>query len=138
MKKVRFNLIFGLVCLAGILFMPGCEKQLNHETGFLTGIITIGPICPVQSIPPNPDCLPTAETYKAYPVDVYSSDGIKKVARISPALDGTFKTELAPGDYLVVLEPNQNRTGSSNLPVGVSVISSGETVLNINIDTGIR
>ena len=138
MKKVSSNLIFGIVFLAGILFITDCKKQLNHETGFLTGIITIGPICPVQSIPPTPDCMPTAETYKAYPVGVYSSGGTNKIAQISPALDGSFKTELAPGNYLVMLEPNQNRTGGSNLPLEVSVISSGETVLNINIDTGIR
>ncbi len=138
MKKSSSKLIFGFAFLCGLLFMAGCEKRLSHETGFLEGVISIGPICPVESVPPRTDCLPTAETFKAYPVSVYSSDGTTRVAHINPALDGTFRTELAPGNYLVMLELNQNRAAGSNLPAEVSIVSSGETILNINIDTGIR
>lgn len=138
MKKGSSNLFFGILFLTGLLFMAGCEKRLTNETGFLEGVISIGPICPVESVPPRTDCLPTAETYKAYPVSVYSSDGTISVAHIIPALDGTFRTELVPGNYLVMLEPNQNRVATSNLPAEVSIVSSGETIINISIDTGIR
>ena len=58
--------------------------------------------------------------------------------QLSPSLDGSFITELAPGNYLVVLEKAQNYIGGSNLPVEVSISTQDKTLLNINIDTGIR
>ena len=118
--------------------MSGCDKQTTTETGFLEGVISIGPICPVERDPPDPACLPTAETYKAYPVSVWTSDGERRIAQLNPALDGSFRTSLAPGSYLVILENEQNRIGGSNLPAEVSINAHDKTVLNINIDTGIR
>ena len=136
MRKIYISLI--IVSLTGLFFISGCDKQINQGTGSLEGIISIGPICPVDTDPPGPGCLPTAETYKAYPVSIWTSNGRKKVAQLYPALDGSYKTELVYGDYLVVLENGQNRPGSSNLPVEVSIIPQNEAVLNIDIDTGIR
>lgn len=138
MKKHSYNVIFGTVFLTGLLFISGCDKQMAQEAGFLEGVILIGPICPVETNPPDPGCLPTAETYKAYPVSVWTSDGLRKIAQINPALDGSFRTELAPGNYLVILEKEQNKISSSNLPVEVSIITLDKTLLNIDIDTGIR
>ena len=125
------------VFLFGLLF-SGCDKQNNQGTGFLEGVISIGPICPVETDPPNPACLPTAETYKAYAVSIWTSNGRKKITQLNPALDGSYKTELVYGDYLVILENSQNRPGSSNLPVEIAIIPQNKTVLDINIDTGIR
>lgn len=110
---------------------------MDQESGFLEGIISIGPICPVETDPPQAGCLPTAETYKAYPVSVWSSDGSVKVAVIDPALDGSFKIELMPGNYRIILE-KQNGPGGSNLPQEVTIKPSGKTLVNVEIDTGIR
>jgi len=138
MDKRICNMIFSILFLTGLLFISACDKQITQETGFLEGNISIGPICPVERDPPDPGCLPTAETYKAYPVSVWTSNGRRKIAQINPALDGSFITELTPGNYLVILENEQNKIGSSTLPVGISIISKETTSLNINIDTGIR
>ncbi len=138
MEKRSYYRIFGIAFLTGLLFISGCDKQTSQEAGFLEGVISIGPICPVETVPPDPGCLPTAETFKAYPVSVWTSNGRRKITQINPALDGSFRTELAPGHYLVILENRQNRIGSSNLPVEVSIISKDNTILNIDIDTGIR
>jgi hypothetical protein len=124
--------------LAGLLFISGCDKQFPHDTGFLEGVISIGPICPVETVPPDPGCLPTAETYKAYPVSIWTSNGRKKIAQINPALDGSYKIELGPGNYLVILGTGSNRISRSNLPAEVKITSQNSTILNINIDTGIR
>jgi len=137
MKISFFMGIFRIVFLAGILVISGCENDSDKENGFLEGTISIGPLCPVETDPPQPRCLPTAETYKAYPVYVCTPDGSKKIVLISPELDGSFKTKLAPGKYLVVLDKEQ-RIGSSNLPQDVTVKSMETTGINIDIDTGIR
>ena len=137
MMRRSLKIIPCTVFLFGLLF-SGCDKQNNQGTGFLEGVISIGPICPVETDPPDPACLPTAETYKAYAVSIWTSNGRKKIAQLNPALNGSYKTELVYGDYLVILENSQNRPGSSNLPVEVSIIPQNKTVLDINIDTGIR
>jgi hypothetical protein len=138
MKKIRNQRILRLILFIGLISMFGCEKQSNHENGFLEGKISIGPLCPVETDPPSPGCMPTAETYKAYPVYVCTPDGSKKIELISPALDGSFKTELAPGKYLVILDKVQIKIGSSNLPQEVTIKPLETTVISIDIDTGIR
>ena len=122
----------------GLLLNAGCDKMSSQEVGFLEGKISIGPICPVETDPPDPGCLPTAETYKAYPVAVWTADGERKIIQINPALDGSYKTDLEPGRYLINLETHINNIGGSNLPVEVIIISDYITTLNIDIDTGIR
>jgi hypothetical protein len=120
------------------LFVLGCDIQNYQGTGSLEGVISIGPICPVETDPPQPGCLPTAETYKAYPVSIWTSNGRKKITQINPALDGTYRAELVSGDYLIILDNGQIGPGNSNLPAEVSIEPEKETILNINIDTGIR
>jgi hypothetical protein len=137
MIRRSYSIIAGIALLIGLLF-SGCEKTTNQETGFLEGVVSIGPICPVETDPPDPGCLPTAETYKAYPVSIWTSNGRRKVAQIYPALDGTYKTEVTTGNYLVKVLPTGNTIGGSNLPVQVTITSQKKTVLNIDIDTGIR
>jgi len=138
MAKYSKNIILGLTLLMGLLLSAGCDKLSSEEAGILEGKISIGPICPVETDPPEPGCLPTAETYKAYPVAVWSSDGERKIIQINPEMDGSYKTDLEPGKYLIMLETDRSNIGSSNLPVEVIIIADSITTLNIDIDTGIR
>ena len=137
MGKFNFHINRGIFFLIAFLFVTGCDKNIQ-QPGFLEGKISIGPICPVEHDPPDPGCLPTAETYKAYPVGIFSTDGKHMIARITPALDGTYSIKLDQGNYLVILETGQKRIGSSNLPAEVEIISQNKTILDIDIDTGIR
>jgi len=121
-----------------LLLSAGCEKLTYQEAGFLEGVISIGPLCPVETDPPVTGCEPTAETYKAYPVSIWTSDGRRKITGINPALDGSYIIELSPGNYLVKLGTTGNGVGGSNLPAEVTITSQNNTVLNIDIDTGIR
>ena len=138
MKKNLYKQVTGIIFLICLTFFSGCDNKKPLNPGFLKGTISIGPICPVETIPPSPACQPTAETYKAYPVGVFTADGSSKIAQLNPSIDGSYITELPPGDYLVVLEKAKNGPGSSNLPAEVSITAEDDTVLNINIDTGIR
>jgi len=138
MVKSNYKNIFRLLILAILFVVHGCEYQTILDNGILKGTISIGPICPVEKDPPDPACLPTAETYKAYPVYVFTSDGSENLVLISPALDGTFTMELPPGNYLIILNKEQGGIGSSNLPQEVSIKPSETTTIDIEIDTGIR
>ena len=134
---IRYKSIFRFLFLACLTFISGCDKQTNPENGFLAGTITIGPICPVETIPPDPKCQPTAETYKAYPVYICTYDGSRKIELIQPAMDGSFNIELEAGNYLIILDKVQH-IGSSNLPMELSIKPFKTTTINIDIDTGIR
>ena len=125
----------------GLLFNFGCERQQEQfiGKGILAGKVNIGPICPVETDPPNPDCIPTEETYKAWPVAVFTANGKSQIVELHPNLDGTYEVELSAGKYLVNLENRQTSgPGSSNLPVIIEINPSDTTRLNIDIDTGIR
>jgi hypothetical protein len=137
MEKHLLRKGVGIILFLTIVFAAGCDKS-DKESGYLAGIISIGPICPVERIPPDPACLPTAETYKAYPVSVFSSDGKDKITQLNPSLNGSFNCELPAGKYIVILENDMNKAGGSNLPVNISISSRDTTSLNISIDTGIR
>jgi hypothetical protein len=138
MKKNGLRVVPLLLLFSLLSTNQACDRQNASEPGILEGVISIGPLCPVETDPPDPGCLPTAETYKAWPVSVWSENGKIKIAQITPSLDGSFSMELEPGHYLVILESAQNRIGSSNLPAEVLLYSMETTVLNVDIDTGIR
>jgi len=138
MKKNSFRKFSCLITLTGLVLLSACDKEKGVNRGWLEGTISIGPLCPVEKIPPDPACQPTAETYKAYPVSIFSADGIRKIAQLEPLLDGSFTSELAPGKYLVVLESANKYIGGSNLPVVVTIVSQEKTQISISIDTGIR
>ena len=138
MKKSKNENILQFIFFAVIVMVSACDDRKNSDPGWLEGMISIGPICPVETVPPDPACMPTAETYKAYPVSVFTSDGKNKITQLAPSLDGSFSSELPPGNYLIVLEKPQNNVGGSNLPAEVSITSHDKTILDISIDTGIR
>ena len=137
LNRIKNPIFFVIIFIITVL-SSGCNKLAESDPGFLEGKISIGPLCPVEHDPPDTACLPTAETYKAYPVGIWTSKGNTLITIITPALDGSFKMELEPGFYTIRLEKNLYSIGSSNLPAEVSINSGKETLLDISIDTGIR
>ena len=117
---------------------PKCEFAACPEvkTGVLKGKVTIGPICPVERIPPDPNCQPTEATYRAWQIAVYTLDKKTKIAQIEPNLDGSYQVGLPAGDYLVDFE--QEHMFGRSLPTTVIIKKDETKVLNIDIDTGIR
>ena len=129
-------LIVGAVLLLILLY--GCSQQLDSKKGVLEGKVTIGPLCPnYQGSDTDPKCQPTAETYKARPLAVFTPDRSSKVASIEPAEDGTYQLELQAGNYVVDLE-KQDSLGTGALPATVTINPGETTTLDIDIDTGIR
>jgi hypothetical protein len=111
----------------------------SGKTGTLEVKISIGPLCPVQTNPPLPGCVPTSETYKAWQTSIWNSTKTQKITDIIPNLDGSYQIELYEGQYIIDFKNTiQNQIGSNNLPIKFNISNSKITNLNINIDTGIR
>lgn len=130
----------GFLILILLFFLTGCS-ELNQpgESGILKGKISIGPICPVETVPPLPQCQPTAETYKAWQTSVWNQKKTRIISDIEPELDGTFQLKLSAGKYIVDFKsPRTNGIGANNLPAEITISSADTTTLNIDIDTGIR
>lgn len=125
MRKTSIVLLFLLLA---------CQMQPQAK-GVLEGKVSIGPICPVERIPPDPQCQPTEETYHAWPVAVF--EGKHKVTNIVVKTDGTFSVELPPGTYTMDYEKQQH-FGKGTLPATVVIKPGKTTTLDIDIDTGIR
>ncbi|HSU72729.1 MAG TPA: hypothetical protein VLJ21_02680 [Candidatus Binatia bacterium] len=122
--------------MLGLLLLAGCKWfEQPPATGVLEGKITIGPLCPVETVPPDPKCEPTLETYRAWPLAV-TRNGIK-ITNIVANGDGTYRLDLAPGTYIVDFE-KQMAFRKNALPATVTIAEGQVTTLDINIDTGIR
>ncbi len=139
---VKFPLVLFFIT---ILFISCTDKTLNQDIidtglkGTLTGKISIGPLCPVETIPPSPNCQPTEETYKAWAIAVWSKNKKSKIQVIRPILDGTFSIELPANNYVIDFDSKHSfAVGGSNLPVSLTVEPNDTVEINIDIDTGIR
>jgi len=126
---------------AGVVDECGCRghaRCVRTGDGVLEGHVSIGPLCPVERIPPEPGCQPTEETYKAHKLIVYGLDesGAEYTAgEFIGGPDGNYSIPLPAGSYVVRTE-NVGRLGSFEAAVSVT---AGETSsLDVDIDTGIR
>lgn len=107
--------------------------------GTLSGVMTIGPVCPVQKID-NP-CFPFAEMFAAQPLLVFSE--IQKVltqmATLTPDRLGKFSIDLPVGNYYIRLAQNHTGPGGvTGLPLSINITEGSTTNINVAIDTGIR
>ena len=128
-----------LLMVAAIIIIPisGCNQQDEILVqGLLTGTISIGPLCPVETFPPDPNCQPTEATYKAWPIGVWTVDKKSKLGILEPELDGTYNFDLPVGNYLVDLEIQH--LFDSTLPETIEIEANKTVFLDIVIDTGIR
>ncbi len=99
----------------------------------VSGIVLLGPTCPVERIPPDPNCAdkPYATLIAIFP----ASDPVHAKVITKSAADGTFSASLPPGDYTI-------GAGDSNLPrcdhPTVTVPANGYATTTVRCDTGIR
>ena len=138
--KIYYGLLF-LVAIVVSCTYNSVNSDIDDASakGTLTGKIVIGPLCPVETNPPLPECLPTAETYRIYAVAVWSKDERTKIAVIKPNLDGTYIIELPANEYIINFDSKYRfAIGGSNMPVAVKIEAQKTSEVNIDIDTGIR
>jgi hypothetical protein len=68
--------------------------------GRLEGRVTIGPLCPVEQVPPDPSCAPGPETFAAVEILIFDPAGAV-VRRVALDDEGRYAVELDAGVYLV-------------------------------------
>jgi hypothetical protein len=122
------------IAVAILLNSGGSPTGAGNSTGTLTGIVSIGPLCPVEPCTIPHDRLVAA--YAALPITISTTGGALVTSVTADPVTG-YTVILRPGTYIVD-EAFRDVGGSPDLP-RIVTIRSGETVwLNISVDTGIR
>lgn len=106
-------------------------EEVKIDSG-IKGIVTIGPVCPVEQIPPDPNCADKPHAAKLVAIDRISA----KQTKFESSEDGKFSLDLPPGDYSI------RNTNTNPLPrmenYEVSVYAHKYTEIKIQLDSGIR
>ena len=107
----------------------------EENAGILQGLVTIGPITPVERPGEKPPIPP--EVYEARKIMVYDKSGRNMIQLIDIDSAGRYVAHLKPGTYTVDIN-HIGMDSSDDIPKQVE-IQSGITIrLDIDIDTGIR
>jgi len=111
------------------LLLLGCHQQPPAGTG-ITGVVTLGPSCPVETV-----TSPCPDTPYRGDVTATASDGT--TTTVTTDARGRFTMDLREGTYVVVaLTPNG---GGLPTPVPQTVeVGAAYTRITLEVDTGIR
>ena len=109
--------------------------QVPAEHGRLSGLVTIGPNCPVEQA--NNPCPTQPSAYAARKILIYTETKSRLLFTVDIDSQGSYVIDLAPARYTVDIRPNGiDRT--SDLPKIIEIRANTVTRLDVSIDTGIR
>ncbi|HEY2092327.1 MAG TPA: hypothetical protein VGJ81_10595 [Thermoanaerobaculia bacterium] len=111
------------------------DPSTEGPRGTLSGTVTIGPNCPVETT--AGPCPPPPGAYALRKVLVESADASKLLFTVDIDEHGFFRIDLVPGTYTIDLKKS-GADRSGDVPAKVTITQRVATVLNINIDTGLR
>lgn len=97
------------------------------------GVVLVGPTCPVESSPPDPQCAPKPYAGK---IVVYPAGRSEIFSIASSDASGAFKISLPPGSYVLSVESASPFPRCARVPVTIS--PDIYTTANILCDSGIR
>jgi hypothetical protein len=100
----------------------------------IRGTALAGPVCPVERIPPDPNC--AARPVAGAVVSVRDQAGTE-LARTTTGADGTYFVELPAGRYVVTAGSVDGLMGTP-APQDAAVAAGGTSTVDLVYDTGIR
>jgi hypothetical protein len=128
--------VFLVLLVASLGTLTACVPTEPQEEGSIVIVAMAGPVCPVETDPPDPDCAPRAVEGAAIVV-TRASDSDVVVAEGATDEDGRLTLAVPVGDYLVSAGAVEGLMAAPD-PVLVSVLANLSTEVPIAYDTGIR
>lgn len=114
---------------------PDATKQVAGN-GSVRGRVLLGPVCPVERIPPDPACAP--KPYKTT-IDIWSTVTGSTYKPVATNAAGQFRLSLAPGSYgLKVSAHSEAALYPRCSEVAFVVVAKKSQDVTVNCDTGIR
>lgn len=121
-----------LITVAAVYYLIGSLISVKPSDSGVRGMVTIGPVCPVQRIPPDPNC-----ANRPYKADFTITNKYGYVVNsISSGADGRFDLGLPPGIYKI--SPVSSAPMPSASTQTFTVPMSGFVDISIQFDSGIR
>jgi hypothetical protein len=115
-----------------IVTKPGVGPNGTASSSVVQGTVTVGPSCPVERMPPDPNCAdrPAAATFAIdTPAGVHVADA-------SSGPDGKFSLTLPAGTYVISLKAT---AAMPSMAAQTFVVGgNGPTELSLQLDSGIR
>ena len=133
-SSLRASAMRLVVLLAVLGVLTACAPDEPRDQGSLLVIASAGPVCPVETNPPDPNCAPRPVANAA--IVVAEPDG-DDVADGQTGADGQLTLTLPVGDYVVTAAPVEGLMGSP-APALVTVVADVEIEVALAYDTGIR
>lgn len=102
-----------------------------------TGLVitaNAGPVCPVETVPPDPACAPRPVVGAV--VKIRDADG-SEISSVALDASGAAFVALPPGEYTVEPQPVDGILGTAE-PVEVMVVQGAAIPIPLTYDTGIR
>jgi hypothetical protein len=127
-----------VVAVSVVMLLAACGGDGQASTTVaptfaVSGYAHAGPVCPVETTPPDPSC--EDRPVGGAVVRVHDSEGAA-VVEAATAVDGTFTFELPAGEYTVVAQPVEGLLGTPP-PIELTVVGEVSGV-DLAYDTGIR
>lgn len=107
-------------------------EAIQSKSG-INGKISLGPTCPVERFPNDPDCAPRPYLTTVVITSIGKNFDIKTVKSNA---SGIFRIDLVPGNYK--LEAKGGEVYPRCVPTSVEVKSGNYSSVEISCDTGIR
>lgn len=125
------NFVVGVVLL---VFTGACGPSPDPVGQVVvSGRLVAGPVCPVETDPPSPECAPRPVGGAAVLVEVEGGEAVNVVS----GPDGRFQASVAPGNLRVTPQPVEGLLGTP-APIEVEVPGGSIDLGDIAYDTGIR
>jgi hypothetical protein len=117
------------------LLLPASAPAPAAASAGIRGLVFIGPVCPVERYPPDPDCAPRPYVATIW-VRIAATNRVVRSVRSAPT--GRFSATLAPGLYVVEPRPGPGIAHPLRPRRTVRVYPRRFTAIRIDYDSGIR
>ena len=120
---------------------PNCEfvcpsdGSVGEFWGSIIGSVLLGPTCPVEQYPPDPEC---ADKPYATTLVVTTPDGARVIKTFASNTEGKFNVEVPPGQYAIRSAAAANVLPYCSTNEEIVVEANGYAEVTVSCDTGIR
>jgi hypothetical protein len=132
---VRRVLLLAIALLAACNHSPTAPDETSQPHGRLSGLVTIGPNCPVENL--TQPCPTPPSAYAERKVLVYSKGKATLLFTVDIDSHGLYVIDLLPNDYVVDIK-GVGIDRSTDVPANVTIKANNVLQLDIRIDTGLR